>query len=186
MDTIYSYIPLLDDPALIEDTDHNEIVNQYPDGRSNYCCWSEYESQPLVALVYKNAEEIYDHIMRFSKNQPNEYFDIELVFNDHGYAVGLIPNIEHNLIMTNKTRMMMGKAPVSGDVKLIYSPLHFFHQGPTEANLEINDTLIFGLMDESDLNNSNNCLIVDQFNISLNNIFVDSIMEQIVAEAENH
>lgn len=193
MDVVYSYFPLLDNPAFIDDPSperHQEIMDKYPSGRSNYCLWTTYESMPLVALAYENAEEIYDHLMRFSKNQPSDYFNIEMSFAEYGYAVGLVPDLKHNIEMNNKLRMMMGKMPVTRDVKFLYSPLHFYHFGETNADVDVTGgTILFGLMDESEMekpgDETNECIIVGEFEITDSGLFVQAMMEHIKEKSES-
>lgn len=183
MNVVYSYIPLLEDPLTINYVDESQcdkLIAEHPDSLGEYCCWTMEDDIPVAIISYPNAEQIYNHLMRYCRNNPTEYFDLEYVASSRGYAVGLVPNVQHTINMMNKLRMMGGKIPLCEDIKLIYDPLHFYRDAPSIFNNHIKNELILGLIDSSNVNSDlKDHMIIGKFQISEQNMFVDALMDSM-------
>lgn len=188
MTVIYAYVPFLKNSALMEHADLDqmeELLENFPDGLSDSCCWSTYNNNPLAILVFDNAIALYEDIMSFCKGFPNKYFNLEFSSYRNSYALGLVPNLEFTTQVVNNMRMMSGKMPVLKP-DIAYVPLHFSCRNSKVLNgVEIDDTIAFGLLDSKDLCeniDTSNVMVVGEFPISEDSSLVDDLINNMTGE----
>jgi len=96
---VVSYVPGLDlDEPKFLNAKPEEIkkhLPEMPDANIEGCVWFGTEEQGIMpGFIIEKAEEVRNHITRWSENKPKEYFYVSYYHDQENYAIGLFPNLE--------------------------------------------------------------------------------------------
>jgi hypothetical protein len=88
------------------------------------CGWAEHEGRPKPIFFHPRADEIYENMLRWSDNNPNDYFYFSIQETPTEFTVALMPNVDR---MRDKISQQyakkLGKIDFRRDVVLVL-PLH--------------------------------------------------------------
>lgn len=139
---IIGYHPLLDTNripgSLLDKGDSEKFINEMRgiyDKSVDGCMWGVAEDGSLaLALMIEQAEEVAEHLIKWSENKPTEWFKLYIAWEDPSrYCVALMPNPRKSVERFKVARMMFHDDLPDSDDKytVIFSPLIVCSAGST-------------------------------------------------------
>jgi hypothetical protein len=202
--TLVSYVPLFDGvPRTVmseegdSDTMFNEVqkaVDNSPDGCAMTCAWVRYNGSAAPVLVYDDAKQIIDHLMKWSENVPSEWFRVSILEKGGVYAIALTPNIEKSIERWKYAFQLQYGYPPEKDIdfSIIFKPLYFV-SGMLNIFDKVRDSIsepfYIGFLDSSSIDLDGKGSDVkptwlgpfDKANTSYNE-YLDSIIDDVLAD----
>jgi hypothetical protein len=136
---LVSYVPLFyGQPGTILEKD-GEVEKTLKDafdqevGHSKGAAWSlEEDGSSAVTLILDKATEISKHLMAWSENKPSDWFTFQIVKNDGGYAIAIMPEMEKSMVRFKSTYKVADEEAKS--VRIIFRPLTFSSESVSALN----------------------------------------------------
>jgi hypothetical protein len=147
MDPVYvviSYCPLLTGPTWpmqdLKSEDAEAFVKtmeELPSGSAKGCLWVSNDDKGITPVfLFENASAIYEHLMFWSEDKPEEWF--EYIFREKGgrYAIVCFPRLQKSIERWKINFQLNVGFPPHPQAKysLLFKPLHFISQSANIFN----------------------------------------------------
>jgi hypothetical protein len=156
---LFSYVPLLWGPPVEADPDKiQEILKEADSLLGTWACvWVGNKKKTTCLFLVDNAIEISSHLMAWSENEPEKWFNLEIDSNnDFYYAIALFPNVKKS-IERHKIGFQLHTGypvPDKTEYKIFAKPISFVSNGPSKIFKQIKKFIFKGIeirfMDFSD------------------------------------
>lgn len=97
-------------------------------GTAEGVMWAYDDDDGLLYPIFiiEDAKDIYDHIVRWSENQPQSWFAIESAVLGDKYALAFTPNLQVSLARFKANMKLLGESVNDGDhIMFIFKPIGF-------------------------------------------------------------
>ena len=175
-----SYFPLIDisdyvpgetidgsDSDAVKDL-QRRFMDDHPSGRADGVIWSYYpfdinsveEATAVIPIfMMDKANEIADHLNKWSENEMERRFDLYICVRSEGYAIILIPNIAESIRRWKAARLIYHEEFVElTNFEVIFSPLGAVCPQRTvyeQVKGLINNPTLIGFVDNTHINVDN-------------------------------
>lgn len=131
-----SYVPMLVGAAgeVIEDEELHEKLKKAHHGMAKGCMFVEREGRMHPVFIISNADAIYNHMLFWSDQSPDEWFTVYIHEPEPNYyAIVLHPNIKRSLDRYKAAaEILRGETLSDDDINVVYRPITFLG-GKTDA-----------------------------------------------------
>lgn len=134
---VVSYWPLLMGPAgamhelKSEDVKAlSEFIEKSPSGSASGCLWVEDDGVLSPVFLFENADAIYEHLLVWSENEPEKWFEFVMSKSDDKYAIVCFPQLQKSVERWKITYQLITGFPVHPEAKfhILFQPLTFVSQ----------------------------------------------------------
>jgi hypothetical protein len=195
---LVSYVPLFygQPGSIVEKDDQLEkTLKEAFDrevGHSKGAAWSLEDGSSAVTLILDKATEISKHLAEWSENKPGDWFTFQIVKNDGGYAIAIMPEMEKSMERFKSVYKVTDEDAKS--VRIIFRPLTFSSESVsafTGAEPNLKDEIRVYVLD-ADLvneknfspNHLNHRVELGKFKV-VRDGFAKSYLEEMIASEKN-
>jgi len=131
--------------------------------------WASADGRPSAILIMERAREIAEHLIAWSENEPQEWFDACFVEHAGKYAMALFPRVRRSIERWRvATALQTGIMPPEDvSVEVMFRPLAFSSQSGaqtfTRVKGDIGDRIRVHVLDVSDMRENPNDIAPDSF-----------------------
>jgi hypothetical protein len=210
---LISYFPLIDTDGLIPGSytkpeegmeDLQKRLNEsHPTGRADGVMWVYYpfdvevidkDTAVIPVLIIERADEIVDHLIKWSENEIERRFNLYICGRQEGYLVMLAPDIQQSIQRWKSARFIFHEdAAPNDDFEILFSPLVVVcPHGQTydQVKSRISNPTILGFIDPKKIDKNNpsnfdasNVRIVGPLEIS--GLGMENLIDGLFEEALN-
>lgn len=136
---VISYCPLLIGPTWpmhdLKSEDAEALakaIDELPSGVAKGCLWVNNKGDFAPVFLFENASAIYEHLMLWSENEPNKWFECVIKEKDGRYAIICFPRLQKSIERWKINFQLNTGFPTHPDAKysLIFKPLTFISLNP--------------------------------------------------------
>lgn len=147
---LFSYVPLLWGPPV--DADPNKVQELLEEADllagTRACIWIGNKKNLTCSFLIDNAHEIHSHLMVWSENEPEKWFNFEIDSNKNFYyAVSLFPNFQKSIERHKINFQLHAGYPVPKTSKynVFSKPISFASNGPSKIFKQIKKFMAKGV-----------------------------------------
>lgn len=156
---LVSYIPLLySEPGINQSKEQiekmKEALQESDLGNAKGAVWSRENGEAVLTLVIDKAAEIVNHLNMWSEGKPEEWFTFQVVQNEGGYGISIMPELEKSF---ERFRIQNGLSTNfdAKQVQIFFRPLVFLSKATKAydmAKSDIKDKIRVYLIDSELVN----------------------------------
>lgn len=170
MFVVVSYVPLFREQGQITFNPGNEKTTKTFDKIDKLsndihikgCLWmNNGKNKNIPVLILDNAKEVYEHLVEWSENEPENWFTCYIKRHDDIYYVILYPNIERSIERCKiLTQLNTGYPVLDKDINILFKPLVFESKTLNlfknfEKQINKQKKFIIGFLNSSDIDENN-------------------------------